>query len=103
VVCSAHQEAFCRWLGLAIPATFTGADSASIGEIQEAIRQGENAKVELVIANLPEGRRLADALGSRLGVGVIVFGNFPVVTDGRLSFDDLLTANVTQLVKAVRH
>lgn len=103
VVCSAHQEAFCRWLGLQIPATFTGADSASIGEIQEAIRQSEDADVRLVVANLPEGRRLADALGKRLGVGVIVFGNFPVPSEGRLSFDDLLTANVTQLVKAVRH
>ncbi|HOW69866.1 MAG TPA: zinc ABC transporter substrate-binding protein [Phycisphaerae bacterium] len=103
VVCSVHQEAFCRWLGLEIPATFTGADSASVGEIQETIRQTQGANVELVVANLPEGRRLADALGQRLGVGVIVFGNFPVPTDGRLSFDDLLTANVTQLVKAARH
>lgn len=103
VVCSIHQEAFCRWLGLEIPATFTGADSASISEIADAVRQGDNAKVEIVVANLPEGRRLADALGARLGASVVVFGNFPVVTDGRLCFDDLLTANVTQLVKAARH
>lgn len=103
VVCSVHQEAFCRWLGLEAPATFTGADSASISEIADAVRQGDNAKVEIIIANLPEGRRLADALGARLGASVVVFGNFPVVTDGRLCFDDLLTANVTQLVKAARH
>lgn len=100
VVCSAHQEGFCRWLGLSVAATFSGADTASIGQIEDAIRQSERARVRLVIANLPEGRRLADALAKRLGVGVIVFGNFPTMRPDQSTFDDLLTANVSELVRA---
>ncbi|MDM8006977.1 MAG: zinc ABC transporter substrate-binding protein [Phycisphaerae bacterium] len=99
-VCSPRQEAFCRWLGLNVVATFAGADSASIGDIETAIREGEHAKVGIVVANLPEGRRLADALGQRLGAKVVVFGNFPDGAGGKASFDALMTANVTSLVKA---
>lgn len=100
VVCSPHQEAFCRWLGLNVVSTFAGADSASIGDIETAIREGENARVGIVIANLPEGRRLADALAQRLGAKVVVFGNFPQDDAGTISFDALIATNVTSLVKA---
>ncbi len=98
VVCSAHQDAFCAWLGLKVAATFSGADSASVGQIEEAIRAGESAAVSAVIANLPEGRRVADALGRRLSARVVVFGNFPTMQGGGPAFDALLVSNVTALV-----
>ena len=100
VVASVHQEAFCRWLGLRPVATFSGADSAGVGQVDAAIREGELAGARLVIANLPEGRRVADALAERLGAKVVVFGNFPALGKGDASFDDLLTANVAALTEA---
>jgi len=100
VVASVHQQAFCEWLGLRPVAVFTGADSAGVGQVDEAVRQGERAGAKLVIANLPEGRRLADALAERLEATVVVFGNFPAVHEGRLSFDDLLETNVQALLEA---
>ncbi|MGQ9649013.1 MAG: metal ABC transporter solute-binding protein, Zn/Mn family [Phycisphaerae bacterium] len=100
VVCSPHQADFCRWLGLNVVTTFAGADSASIGDIETAIREGEHANVGIVVANLPEGRRLADALAQRLGAKVVVFGNFPHGDGGKVSFDALVETNVTSLVKA---
>ena len=42
----------------------------------------------------------ADALAERLHAQVIVFGNFPALHNGRISFDDLLAANVNALVAA---
>ncbi len=102
VLCSAHQEAFCKWLGLEVPATFSGSDASSIGDIEGAIQQGARHRVQLIIANLPEGRRLADALGSRLGVPIIVFGNFPLMRPEQASFDDLLATNVGELIQAAK-
>ncbi len=102
VLCSAHQEAFCRWLGLEVAATFSGADTATVSQIERAIRAGEVSSVNGVIANLPEGRRLADALGSRLGAPVVVFGNFPTMEGDEPPFDALLTSNVSALTQEAK-
>jgi len=101
VIASAHQKAFCEWLGLKVAASFRAADSSSVAEIDGAISQGKLAGVKLVVANLPEGRRLADALGERLQAKVAAFGNFPALKNGRVSFDDMVADNVDELVKAV--
>lgn len=99
VIASGRQRDFCEWLGLDVVATFSGADAASIGEIEQAIAAGKLASVKLVIANLPEGRRTADALAERLKADVVVFENFPPVRNGRVSFDAMLEANVEALVR----
>jgi len=101
VICSLHQEAFCRWLGLEVAGTFSGADTASIAQVEQAIRAGESLSVAAVIANRPEGRKVADALARRLNAPVAVFGNFPEFEDGgEPPFDALLAANVEALLAA---
>ncbi len=94
VLASRHQAAFCRRLGLNVVATFKSSDTAGISEIDAAVRSARSAGVKIVVANLPAGRRLADALAERLGAKVVVFGNFPT-GDG---FDKLVHDNVTELV-----
>ena len=99
VLCSMHQEAFCGFLGLNVVATFTGADSARLSEIDAAVRGGDESAVRWIIANRPEGRHLADALADRLNARVVVFGNFPDPgPEG--GFDALVRGNVEQLVAA---
>jgi zinc transport system substrate-binding protein len=100
VLASRHQRDFCKWLGLEVVADFRGADTASIAEIEEAIRAGKFARIKQVIANLPEGRRTADALAERLGARVIVFENFPALRDGRVSFDAMFSVNVEALLRS---
>lgn len=100
VVVSVHQEAFCKWLGLQPVALFTGADEAGVGQVDAAVKQGEQAGAKLVIANQPEGRRVADALAQRLKATVVVFGNFPAFSNGQSSFDDLVEANIKALMEA---
>lgn len=102
VITSVHQKDFCEWLGLKVVATFRAADTASVAEIDAAISAGQLADVKLVIANLPEGRRTADALAERLGARVAVFGNFPTLERGRVYFDDLVRTNVAALFAADR-
>jgi len=102
VIASVHQRDFCEWLGLRVVAAFRAADTASVAEIDEAIRAGKLAEARLVIANQPEGRRTADALAERLKARVAVLGNFPAGEHGRASFDNLLTGNVNALVRVSR-
>jgi hypothetical protein len=101
VVCSRHQAAFCRYLGLNVAATFSAADTAQPSQIDRAVKAGQEAQVRWIVANRPEGRQLADALGERLGATVAVFGNFPEKL-GPQAFDELVRANVTALVKAAQ-
>lgn len=98
VVASAHQRDFCEWLGLRVVATFRAADTASIREIEQAIAAGRLAEVKLVVANRPEGRRTADALAGRLGARVVVFENFPDRVNGRISFAQMIRANLARLI-----
>jgi zinc transport system substrate-binding protein len=102
VIVSVHQSDFCAWLGLKVVASFRAADTSSVAEIDEAISAGKFAQVKLIVANLPEGRRTADALAERLKAQVAVFGNFPALEHGRVSFDDLLAGNVEALVAEAR-
>ncbi|MCU0982924.1 MAG: zinc ABC transporter substrate-binding protein, partial [Pirellulaceae bacterium] len=99
VLCSGHQAAFCRHLGLNVVATFSAADTAQPSQIDQAVKVGEQARVKLIVANLPEGRQLADALGDRLGAPVVVFGNFPQKLEPQ-AFEQLVRGNVTALVEA---
>jgi len=100
VVASVHQEAFCRWLGLKVVATFRAADVESAQRLDDAIRIAKGRNVRLVVANLPEGRRAADFLADGLGGRVVVFGNFPALDDGHCRFDDLVRDNVARLLEA---
>lgn len=102
VLASAHQKDFCGWLGLKVVAEFRPADAAQVSELDQAIVAGQSASVKLIIANLPEGRRTADALAERLGACVVVFGNFPELNNARVSFDELLQGNVAALLRAHR-
>lgn len=99
VMTSRHQEAFCRGLGLTVVATFPTADDSIASEIEDAVQQGREGQVDLIVANLPEGRQAADALADRFAAAVVVFGNFP---DGKGTdaFDRLVRDNVQLLVKA---
>ena len=76
VLCSGHQAAFCRWLGLRVVATFSVGDAAPPSEIDRAIKAGEAAGVSLIVANRPEGRQMADALAERLVLGWSCSGIF---------------------------
>lgn len=101
VIASGHQRDFCEWLGLKVVATFRPADAARIREIETAIGNGRHANVRLVIANLPEGRRTADALAARLDARVVTFENFPALHQGTVAFDQMLAANVDALLRAI--
>ncbi|MCX7872475.1 MAG: zinc ABC transporter substrate-binding protein [Verrucomicrobiae bacterium] len=96
IIASAHQAEFCKWLGFDVVGKFSAADVASFQEIEKAIDAGKIKNVKFVIANKPEGRRLADALAERLGAKVIVFDNFPDVNVS-LPFDNMLQKNITAL------
>ncbi len=95
---SGHQAAFCQWLGLQTVATFSGGDTAGAGEIDQALKSGQSAGVNIIVANEPEGRRLADALADRLHARVVLFANFPE-PDKETAFDNLVRRNLAALLE----
>lgn len=99
VLASRHQQAFCARLGLQVVGTFPAADVALPSEVNDAVQQGHESGVELIIANVPEGRQAADALADRFGARVVLLGNFPD-GQGRDSFDRLVRGNVAALLEA---
>lgn len=98
VLCSVHQEAFCKWLGLDVAATFRGSDVESIKRLDDALHVAKEKGVRLIVANRPEGRRCAEFLAERLAAKVAVFDNFPALNDGQNSFDDMVRANVIAIL-----
>jgi ABC-type Zn uptake system ZnuABC Zn-binding protein ZnuA len=99
VLASVHQKEFCKWLGLNVVGSFTAADITGFQEIENAIDAGKLQNVRIIVANKPEGRRLADALAERLKANVVVFGNFPEGSPFPI-FDNLVLNNVEALVKS---
>lgn len=99
VLASGHQADFCRWLGLRVVGEISSADESRIGAIEQSIQAAEAAGVKIIVANEPEGRRLADALADRLAARVVMFGNFPAA-DGHQTFDALVHRNVAALLAA---
>lgn len=102
VIASHRQQAFCKWLGLNVVAVFRAADTAGIREIDDALEAGRLANAKVVIANLPEGRRTADALATRLNARVAVFENFPMPKNGTISFDSMVMANLDRLIESLQ-
>lgn len=99
VVCSGHQAEFCRWLGLDPVASYSG-ENATPGRLEKLIAEGRAAQVPFVIANLQEGRQMGEALTHPLKARLVVFSNFPAMTPGHDTFDDLVLSNLEALLDA---
>jgi ABC-type Zn uptake system ZnuABC Zn-binding protein ZnuA len=97
VLTSGHQSAFCRWLGLRPVGVFSAGDTAGTAEIDDAVASGAVHGVKIIVANEPEGRRLADALADRFDARVVVFANFPD-SEKNGTFDTLVRKNVATLL-----
>ncbi|NLG36251.1 MAG: zinc ABC transporter substrate-binding protein [Lentisphaerae bacterium] len=100
VLASGHQAAFCRWLGFKVVGTFQGGDAMRIGEMDELVRNGRNARVRLIVGNVPEGRQVADALGAQLKAKVAMLENFPESRAAATGFDVMVRTNVERLVRS---
>jgi len=102
VIASNHQAAFCRWLGLELLGQFGRAEQTTGEQIEQLLGRASARRPVCIVANLQQGRQLADALAERLGVPVVVFSNFPSMTDGQDSFEAMVRANVSALVEGAR-
>lgn len=102
VLASAHQDHFCRAIGLDVVAVFTGREAAGFREFEESIRAGEGAGIQFVVANLQEGVQFPRPLAQRMKAQVVVFSNFPSMEGEEATFDALIDANLTALIEAAR-
>ena len=78
---------------------FVGSDAETVSNVSDCLEKAAGKNVRFVIANKQEGTALAESLAERLGVEVVVFSNFPELSDSE-GFEDLLRANVGALIEA---
>jgi ABC-type Zn uptake system ZnuABC Zn-binding protein ZnuA len=100
VIISGHQEVFCRWLGLDVVASYSGANATSPRQLLDIIEKGRDSHVRYVIANLQEGGQEGEALAAHLGAKMVTFSNFPNMGKGQESFYDLVRWNLENLIQA---
>ncbi|ARN56506.1 metal ABC transporter substrate-binding protein [Sedimentisphaera salicampi] len=100
VICSEHQEAFCKWLGLDVIASFSGRDTVTPAQINECLKSAEGRQIDFVIANRQEGTKLAEAIAERVGARTAVFSNFPSPDAGGLSYFAMVENNIRSITEA---
>ncbi len=100
VVCSIHQQKFCEFLGFNVIASFTGSDLETGYSLNELIKKAKENQIDLIIANRPEGTKLAETLSDHLKVKMAVFENFPKTEKTKNNFQQLLQTNLNRLLKA---
>jgi ABC-type Zn uptake system ZnuABC Zn-binding protein ZnuA len=98
ILTSPHQADFCRYLGFNVLETFTSEEDMSVKQIDNLVTKARNAGVSLIVANAPEGRKMADVLASYLGARVVVLDNFPDAQTVN-AFDVLVRENVRRLME----
>ena len=103
VVASTHQADFCDWLGLNVVAHCSAADQSTVSGIDDAVQAGLDHGGRLVLANRPEGTRLAGAIAGRLEAPLVVLDNFPADGQAARAYDAMLKLNVKAIVEAASH
>lgn len=99
VVSSAHQRAFCEWLGLNVIATLPTADAASPTMVERTLTEIRRNRAVAVIANLQEGTQAASAIASAAGVPMVIFSNFPELSPEEPDFAAMVRRNVARLLQ----
>jgi len=98
VIASAMQRQFCEWLKLQVVGQVARPEDVTPAELQALL----NSKPALVVGNLQEGLRAAQAVAERLNVPLVVFSNFPDAEGYGHGYEALLNENLRRLEEACR-
>lgn len=102
VIASGHQDHFCRWLGLNVLASYSGGQATSPNQLKEILDKGKTSGVQLIVANLQEGRQQAEALSMHLDAPFAIFSNFPNMGSSQNSFESLVRSNLNEFMNAMQ-
>lgn len=100
VVTSGHQAVFCRWLGLEVIGGYSGPETLSPARLEALFEEGRESGVRFVIANAQENAQMGEVLAARLEAPLVMFSNFPAMTEAESTFDSLARGNVARLLAA---
>jgi len=100
VICMQWQKQFVEWVGFNIIATYGPPEKVSMKDINDIIKNGENAV--LVIDNLQSGTKLGSEIASEIGACHVILTNFPNAVPGTGTFSKMMKYNADQLFNAVK-
>ncbi|MEM2904716.1 MAG: metal ABC transporter substrate-binding protein [Candidatus Bathyarchaeia archaeon] len=102
VICMGWQEAFVRWVGFNVVATYGPPETLSAGAVDNLTRTARSEGVSLVVDNLQVGVDFGAVLASEIDGVHVVLTNFPGAIPGTGNLTQMFKYNAEQLFDAVK-
>lgn len=102
VIVAYRQKDFIESRGLKVAGVFDTPEGDTMQQVISLVREGRKQGVRAVIGNLQNGDRQAKVLSEKLGVPFIMLSNFPGSKGSDVSYEALLQANCSKLLKILR-
>jgi zinc transport system substrate-binding protein len=101
VICAGWQAGFIGWCGFNIVGTYGLPVPPTLGQIEELISLGKEARVSLVVDNLHDNPDAGKPIATELGCKRVVLYNFPGVDESTDTWIETLKTNINLLLEAV--
>jgi zinc transport system substrate-binding protein len=101
VICAGWQAGFIGWCGFNIVGTYGLPVPPTLGQIEELISLGKEARVSLVVDNLHDNPDAGKPIATELGCKRVILYNFPGVDESTDTWIETLKTNINLLLEAV--
>lgn len=101
VLVNEMQTGFLAWAGYEVVGSFGAPDSTSPKELEDLLKAGREAGVELVVDNLQSGHDAGKAIARELGANHVTLSNFPGGFEGTENWALTVERNVDLLLEAM--
>ena len=99
VAASAMQEDLLRWLGFVVVATYLRQEDVTARSFQKVLERSRNKNVIFVVDNLQSGPGIGAPLSRELGAKHVVFSNFPLAYEKKVSYLRTLEENLKPIIQ----
>jgi ABC-type Zn uptake system ZnuABC Zn-binding protein ZnuA len=99
VVASAMQEEFLRRMGFVVVATYVREGDVSARSFRKVIDASRGRGVLFVVDNLQSGPKIGAPIAAELGAKHVVFSNFPLTFDKKVSYLRTLQGNLKPITQ----
>ncbi|HOX36889.1 MAG TPA: zinc ABC transporter substrate-binding protein [Candidatus Brocadiia bacterium] len=100
VICSMEQEAFARWMGLDVVATYISEGENPADSLKKAIETTKGRKVRFIIVEARHYPGVQEAAGLLPDKPMVILRSQPDMTLEKKTFDAMLRANVAAMTAA---
>jgi zinc transport system substrate-binding protein len=101
VICSSHQAAFLKWIGMNVVATYGTPETFTPQLVKELVDKGKADNVTLIVDNLHSGQDAGKGIAEELGCKRVILINFPGGVDNTETWEKAIDYNIGLILQAV--